>query len=67
MTSLSIRTGAGRSVNVPSTALDALAADLRGTLCVAGEPGYDEARTIWNAMIDRRPAADRALRAARPT
>ena len=30
---------------------------LRGNLCLAGEAGYDEARTIWNAMIDRHPGA----------
>jgi FAD/FMN-containing dehydrogenase len=30
---------------------------LRGALCYPGDPGYEEARTIWNAMIDRRPAA----------
>ena len=36
---------------------DDLRGHLRGALCYPGEPGYDEARTIWNAMIDRRPAA----------
>jgi FAD/FMN-containing dehydrogenase len=30
---------------------------LRGALCTPGEPGYEEARTLWNAMIDRHPGA----------
>ena len=29
---------------------------LRGELLRAGDDGYDEARKIYNAMIDRRPA-----------
>ncbi len=37
--------------------LDALRAHLRGRLCYPGEPEYEQARTIWNAMIDKRPAA----------
>ncbi|HEY1502735.1 MAG TPA: FAD-binding oxidoreductase [Stellaceae bacterium] len=28
---------------------------LRGSAVLPGEEGYDAARTIWNAMIDRRP------------
>jgi FAD/FMN-containing dehydrogenase len=39
-----------------------LRSQLRGALCYPGEPEYDQARTIWNAMVDKRPAA--VIRAA---
>jgi FAD/FMN-containing dehydrogenase len=49
--------------NAPTPAiLDSLRDKLRGRLCYPGEPGYEQARTIWNAMIDKRPAA--VIRAA---
>ena len=35
----------------------ALASSLRGRLLLPGGDGYDESRSLWNAMIDRRPAA----------
>jgi len=34
-----------------------LRARLRGPLLQPEDPGYEDSRTIWNAMIDRRPAA----------
>jgi FAD/FMN-containing dehydrogenase len=33
-----------------------LAQALRGELITPGDPGYDDARTIWNGAHDRRPA-----------
>jgi FAD/FMN-containing dehydrogenase len=42
--------------NLSPETLDQLRAQLRGALCLPGEPGYEQARTIWNAMIDKRPA-----------
>jgi FAD/FMN-containing dehydrogenase len=45
-----------------SDLVDRLRAQVRGTVCLPGEPDYEKSRTIWNAMIDRRPAA--ILRAA---
>ncbi|MCK8674549.1 FAD-binding oxidoreductase [Rhodococcus sp. HM1] len=39
------------------TSFDDLAAGLRGELITPTDPGYDQARAVYNAMIDKRPAA----------
>ena len=42
--------------NVSKEAIDGLKSSLRGKVLTPGDVGYDDARAIWNAMIDRRPA-----------
>jgi FAD/FMN-containing dehydrogenase len=37
--------------------LDELAAGVRGALTLPSDPGYDEARAVYNGAVDRRPAA----------
>ncbi len=41
---------------VDTAAVESFASNLRGQLLRPGDDGYDEARTIWNAMIDKHPA-----------
>ena len=44
-------------MNTPSQeVIERLQLQLRGEVILPDDPGYDEARTIWNAMIDKRPA-----------
>jgi len=37
------------------TAIETFRTGLRGEALIAGDNGYDTARAVWNAMIDRRP------------
>ena len=56
MSALRIRQADGGSATLHEDALQSFRGRTRGATCLPGEPGYDAARTIWNAMIDRRPA-----------
>ncbi|KAB1188617.1 MULTISPECIES: FAD-binding oxidoreductase [Haloferax] len=44
------------STPIDDSIVSELETQFRGTLLQPTEAGYDEARNIWNAMIDRRPA-----------
>src|SRR5688572_12287146 len=39
-----------------ATTIDAFRAQLHGEALTPTDPSYDEARRVWNAMIDKRPA-----------
>src|SRR5262252_4169359 len=57
MTQIQLASLRGGAIALEGDAIAALHQTLRGNVCLAEEPGYDEARTIWNAMIDRHPGA----------
>jgi FAD/FMN-containing dehydrogenase len=57
MADVQIATFQGRKKTVSSDEIENLRTSMHGRLCLPGEEGYDEARTLWNAMTDRRPAA----------
>src|SRR5690242_12647787 len=52
---VTLNTSDGKRSEIASDAVEQLRSELHGSLLGPGMPGYDEARTIWNAMIDRRP------------
>ena len=43
-------------VELDAEALEALSQQVRGPVLTPGDPAYDVARSIWNGLIDRRPA-----------
>jgi len=43
-------------VELDAEALEALSQQVRGPVLTPGDPAYDNARSIWNGLIDRRPA-----------
>src|SRR5262249_43972758 len=53
---LNVQTASGRHTTLSDDVVNQLGTSVRGTLLTAASPGYDQARAIWNAMIDRRPA-----------
>ena len=51
-----VATLSGRPVELGDRDLHELTERLSGPLLTSGDAGYDDARTVWNRMIDRRPA-----------
>jgi FAD/FMN-containing dehydrogenase len=46
----------GKSIDIDPKHIDALRASLRGTLLTPADAPYNDSRSIWNGMIDRKPA-----------
>ena len=56
MADIRVTTTNGHETVLSGEVVNAFKAKLRGTILQTGDAGYNEARSIWNAMIDRRPA-----------
>jgi rhodanese-related sulfurtransferase len=52
------KTMGGREIGLQQATLGSLKMRLKGPVLVPGDTGYDESRTVWNAMSDRVPALD---------
>jgi FAD/FMN-containing dehydrogenase len=56
MSNIRATTTTGGETVLEGAALQEFEARLRGQLLRPGDDGYDDARSIWNGMIDKRPA-----------
>src|SRR5262249_32846160 len=56
MTDVTVRTLEAPTRAPTKTISPDMVSEVRGTVALHGEDGYEAARTIWNGMIDRRPA-----------
>src|SRR5437867_6902847 len=56
MADLQFKTRSGANASIPEATLTAFKEGLRGRVAVPGSADYEQARPIWNAMIERRPA-----------
>jgi FAD/FMN-containing dehydrogenase len=50
------KTLAGLEIDLNQDTLDGLKMRLRGPVLESSDTGYEQSRTVWNAMIDRKPA-----------
>jgi FAD/FMN-containing dehydrogenase len=53
---MKVKTLDGPEINLDEDKLQGLKMSLAGSVLVPGYSGFEESRTIWNAMIDRKPA-----------
>ena len=51
-----LRTRDGQATTVSEEAITALAEALRGRLVRPSDADYEDARAVWNGMVDRYPA-----------
>jgi FAD/FMN-containing dehydrogenase len=56
MPALQVKTRTHGEITLQEETIRKFKESLRGELILSEDPGYDDARSIWNAMIDRRPA-----------
>jgi FAD/FMN-containing dehydrogenase len=55
MPDLSMTTSTGSHIVIEGTTVETFKTSLRGELLRPGDTDYDEARKVWNGMIDKRP------------
>ena len=56
MGELQVTTTTSAQRRLEDAAVKSLQASLRGSLLYSGDDGYDDARKVWNGLIDRKPA-----------